>query len=336
MSGVFGPSLSPTPTTHTRRDTGRDSSLGAVDDTRSIGELLRDVSPVLARAFDDVAVPAALEFALRPDRPAITTMEAYPWPHGAPRTVVLAGPGVLRDPIGLGIRRFAEAANVPVANTWGAKGVFNWDSPHHMGTCGLQADDFALLGFADYDLIVATGIDPLESPEARFALAPVVHIAPGVLAKTVDVPRLNDEIPGNDLYGRIAGVAQPGYVDDSFPRHPARAVMDLKQSLDPDTMVFGQPGPAGLWLARTFPTDRPGSIGVPAVSKPGIAVALALAATLAGKNAVAVTTDPVDDATREILEAAPDAIRVEAWGDDVDWTRTSDLIDAAGPVVAWT
>ncbi len=112
--------------------------------------------------------------------------------------------------------------------------------------------------------------------------------------------------------------------------------MDLKQSLDPETMVFGQPGPAGLWLARTFPTDRPGSICVPAVSRPGIAAALALAATLAGQDAVAITTDPVDDATREILEAAPDAIRVEAWGDDVDWTRTSDLIEAAGPVVAWT
>ena len=41
--------------------------------------------------------------------------------------------------------------------------VFNWDSPHHMGTCGLQADDFALLGFAEYELIVASGIDPLES-----------------------------------------------------------------------------------------------------------------------------------------------------------------------------
>jgi acetolactate synthase-1/2/3 large subunit len=336
ISGVFGPSDSPTPTAHTRRDTGRDSSLELVLPQRTVGDLLRDVSPDLAREFDDVAVPAAVEYALRPKDPVAVTMQGYLWPHGAVRTVVLAGPEVLRDPIGLGIRRFAEAANVPVANTWGAKGVLNWDSPHHMGTCGLQADDFDLLGFARYELIVATGIDPLESPEGRFGLAPVVHISPHVLSKTVEIPRLNDEIPGNDLYRRIAAVAQPGYADDSYPRHPARAVIDLKQSLDHDTIVFGQPGPAGLWLARTFPTDRPGSICVPSVSRPGIAAALALAATLRGKQAVAVTTDPVDDTTRAVLDAAPDAIRIETWGDDVDWSRTADLIEAAGPVVAWT
>lgn len=306
--------------------------------SQTIGDLLRDVSPELAREFDDVDVPAALEYALRPGESTVAVAgSAIGWRHGTVPTVVLAGPEVLRDPIGLGIRRFAEAANVPVANTWGAKGVFNWDSPHHMGTCGLQADDFALLGFADYDLIVATGIDPRESPEDRFGLAPVVHISPFTLTKMVnDVPRLNETIPTNDLYARIAGVAQPGYVDDSFPRHPARAVMDLKQSLDPDTIVFGQPGPAGLWLARTFPTDRPGSICVPSVSRPGIAAALALAATLQGEPAVAVTTDPVDATTRAVVDAAPGAFRLEVWGDDVDWSRTRDLIEAAGPVVAWT
>jgi thiamine pyrophosphate-dependent acetolactate synthase large subunit-like protein len=308
-----------------------------VADLRTIGDLLRDVSPELAREFGEVEVPAALEYTLRPPGGTVAVAaSAVGWPHGRVRTVVLAGPDVLRDPIGLGIRRFAEAANVPVANTWGAKGVFNWDSPHHMGTCGLQADDFALLGFADFELIVATGIDPLESPEERFGLAPVVHISPLGLAKMVDVPRLNEKIPPNDLYGRIAGVAQPGYVDNSFPRHPARAVMDLKQSLDPDTIVFGQPGPAGLWLARTFPTDRPGSICVPSVSKPGIAAALALAATCQGKTAVAATTGPVDAATGAVVDAAPDAFRLEVWGDDVDWSHTQDLVEAAGPVVAWT
>jgi Thiamine pyrophosphate enzyme, central domain len=303
----------------------------------TIGDLLRDVSPELARAFDDVPVPAALDFALHRGETFALATVGLRWPHGSERTAVVAGPDVLRVPGAIeGVRRFAATANVPVANTWGAKGVLNWDSPHHMGTCGLQADDFALLGLADYDRIVATGIDPLESPEERFGLAPVVHVEPGSFWHFIDVPRMNDQIPANELYARIAGVAQPGYVDESFPRHPARAVMDLKQSLGPATIVFGQPGPAGLWLARTFPTDRPGSICVPSVSKPGIAAALALAATLQGMDAVAVTTDPVDEATRAVLDAAPEAIRIETWGDDVDWSRTKDLIEAAGPVVAWT
>ena len=98
------------------------------------------------------------------------------------RRVVLAGPGVVaRDGAVEGLRAFAAAANVGVANTWGAKGVFNWDSPHHLGTVGLQARDFELLGFADHDLIIATGVDRLEV-RGGFALAPVRHVAPGDLA----------------------------------------------------------------------------------------------------------------------------------------------------------
>ena len=308
----------------------------------TVGDLLRATSGDLARHFDDIPLPAALECALRANTGTGTctatteTPAATAWPHGVVRTVVLAGPEVLRTPAGIdSVRRFAQRANVGVANTWGAKGVLRWDSPHHLGTCGLQADDFALLGFADYDLIVATGVDPAESPEERFGLAPITYVAPEVLGEMVDVPRLADEIPTNDLYGRIAAIAQPGYVDESFPRHPARAVKDLKQSLGPETIVFGDPGPAGLWLARTFPTDRPGSICVPAVARPGIAAALALGALSLGLDVVAVTTDPMDEVTRAVMDVAPSRLRLECWGDDVDWTATHELVDAAGPVVAW-
>ena len=47
-------------------------------------------------------------------------------------------------------------------NTWGAKGVFDWRSPHHLATAGLQAWDFELGGLADADLIIATGLDERE------------------------------------------------------------------------------------------------------------------------------------------------------------------------------
>ena len=43
------------------------------------------------------------------------------------------------------LHAFATRAGIGVANTWGAKGVYPWDDPHHLGTVGLQRDDFALL-----------------------------------------------------------------------------------------------------------------------------------------------------------------------------------------------
>ena len=107
-----------------------------------------------------------------------STVSQLDQPRG--RTAMLAGPGVLRDRAVDGLREFAAAANIGVANTWGAKGVFNWDSPHHLGTCGLQAHDFELLGFGELDLLWVVGLDPEESPPERYELgARVVPIAAG-------------------------------------------------------------------------------------------------------------------------------------------------------------
>ena len=133
----------------------------------------------IADEFDRVEVPAAMAYALGLDPDQDAAGEGAALPDG--RLVVLAGPGVVGTRSIDGLRAFAAAANVPVANTWGAKGVLLWDSPFHMGTCGLQARDFELLDFASYDAIVATGTDLAESPEERFARAPFVDIPPPAL-----------------------------------------------------------------------------------------------------------------------------------------------------------
>jgi hypothetical protein len=324
----------------------------------------RDVGSV-ADEFDRVEVPAAMAYALALDPDQDTAGQPAALPDG--RLVVLAGPGVVGTRSIDGLRAFATAANVPVANTWGAKGVLPWDSPHHMGTCGLQARDFELLDFASYDAIVATGTDLAESPEERFGLAPVVDIPPTALARLADrATPAGEPIPSNELYTRLSAVAQPGYADDRVPLHPARAVADVRAAFPAGGVIVGDPGIAGLWVARTFPTTEPGTIVVPAIATPGIAAALALVAALRGLPAIAVTTEPLDPATLGVLELATAlgaALAIDVWGAggptrraedhlehlkaaarepgvtivdvpvDVSLTRT--LVDAAGPVVAW-
>jgi len=302
--------------------------------------------------------------------PAVTRADAVDIDDVAGRVVVLAGPGVIDADAVDGLRRFAAAGNLGVANTWGAKGVFSWDSPHHLGTCGLQARDFELLGFGDADAIVTTGLDDAESPYDRFALAPVIDIEPtelGVLAGRVRAT----SAPANELYPRLAAVAQPGYRDDKVPLHPARATADLGAVLPAGGLVVGEPGVAGLWLARTFPTPalapgEPRRVVVPAGPEAGVSVRIAIEAARAGRPAIAVTAAYGADAVHATIEAAtpkPLDIVIVVWGsrgelddaDDhrarleralatggtstmhvpVDVSDTRLLIDAAGEVVAW-
>ena len=339
----------------------------------TVGLLLRaaatgaDVEPV-AEVFDHIEVPAALAYSLGLDPELDDPRDrAHTADLPAGRFVVLAGPGVVATRNIEGLRAFAAAGNVPVANTWGAKGVLPWDSPHHMGTCGLQARDFELLDFPRYDAIVATGTDFAESPSERFALAPVVEVVPQQLARlAASVVPATEPMPTTELYQRLSAIAQPGYVDDRVPLHPARAVGDLRAALSPRGVITADPGLAGLWVARTFPTTEPGMVVVPATATPGIGTALALVASLRGLPAVAVTTEPLHHTTLTLLKLATElgaALVVDVWSAggpvrvaadhleqleaasrepgvsildvpvDVSFTRA--LVDAAGPVVAW-
>ncbi len=317
-----------------------------------LSALVHDWSHTLADLYEGVPVPAALG-------------ESEPWwagqslggrstrfagsDHGATctaaeladaplRVAMLVGPGALHDVAG--VHTLAHQLGAPVANTWGAKGIYPWDSPHHMGTCGLQRDDFLLLGLHEFELVVAIGLDEAESRPVLPEGSELRHFTGDLTSVQVrHAPRRLVPAGDNELFRRISAIAQPGYVDDAVPRHPARAVMDLKQSLGRETRVTAEPGTVGLWIARTFPTDRMGSVVVPAHDRPGIGAAVGLVSAARGVDTVTVARGPVDQTTWEIVEIARRhelPLRLEIWRDDVDWSRTTDLLEAAGPVVAWT
>lgn len=253
---------------------------------------------------------------------------------------ILAGPGVLAAGAWDGLRAFAAAAHLGVLNTFGAKGVFRWDDPHHLGTAGLQAGDFRLAGFDGLRTVVATGLDPTEVRPEHWRLgANVVNVSPAALgAFAARVARSPHPLRRPALYERIAAVAQPGYRSDTRPRHPARAVADLRDDLPPGGLLAAQPGPAGWWVARTFPTERPGQVVVPPVPLPGIAAAVGLVAARRAIPSVVVTTAPPDPVTAEVAARARAErlpLRVVCWDDDVDLARTAELVEAAGPLVAW-
>jgi hypothetical protein len=77
------------------------------------------------------------------------------------------------------------------------------------------------------------------------------------------------------------------------------------------------PGVAGFWIARTFPTSFPGTVCVPASAVQGFAAAAALVCGLEGRPCLAVSDqiegpEGLDEPTAMVLEIA-ESLGVPAW-----------------------
>jgi len=241
-----------------------------------------------------------------------------------PTVGFLVGPGVLAHVDG--VRALAERLGVVAINTWGAKGVFRWDSPYHGGTAGLQARDFELAGLGEVDVLVTSGLDPAEVTSRPWeGRAEVVDVDPAGLAafgETWPHPPAAPTPPR--LYTDLAAVVGPLYDDPATPAARARA---LSLGLAPGGVVVAPPGLVGFWVARTWPTVEPGSVIVPATTEPGRAECAAREAAAEGRPVLFVT-DTLDD----ITEAVP-GVEVVVWDGDLAIPRS--LLDVAGPLVAW-
>jgi thiamine pyrophosphate-dependent acetolactate synthase large subunit-like protein len=281
--------------------------------------------------------------------------------------VVLAGPGVVLDDAVPGLHALAAAGSLGVLNTWGAKGVFDWRSRHHLATVGLQARDFELGGLAEADLIIATGVDEREAL-AAWRLAPVVEVAPSALDPLADVwGRARTDITVPPLRAELARVTQAGWEVSTAPLPPTRVTRAYSAFFGGGGLVAADPGTAGYWVARTFGTSGVGGAQVPAdADAVGFAVACALVARLLDPTrAVLAVVDAIVEVHERLLDLAAAhgvAVPVEVWSDDgealdadahgerlrdlvavggratlaTDARQIAEMLEVAGPIVAWT
>jgi thiamine pyrophosphate-dependent acetolactate synthase large subunit-like protein len=244
------------------------------------------------------------------------------------------------------VRRFAARTNLGVLNTWGLKGLFRWDSPHHLGTAGLQERDFELAGVLQADVVLGVGLDHDESPPEL--LGNLTEIDVDELDGWAErLGRAVDDPARPPLYTELAAALQPLYASTSVPLSPARAVAELAAVRPDGAIVAADPGPAGLWVARTFTTTELGSVRVPArpgdrwfdVDGPRIAVTVAPVDRDPVGDTVLVVWGAGDVASVEVhraqLSAALAANGPQVVEVPVDLSLTRVLVDVAGPVRAW-
>jgi len=231
--------------------------------------------------------------------------------------LILAGNGVVRARAWTQLAEFADRLNIPVANTFMAKGIIPFGHRCALGSAGLQANDYIACGFKSADVIICIGYDLVEyhpylwHPTRDRSIVHIDHSPPEVDAHYPVAVGVKGDI--RHSLKRIAALASPHqgchmrplrerliaemnqHRDDTeFPVKPQKIIWDLRTALGLDDIVVCDVGAHKMWMARMFRCEHPNTCIISnGFASMGIAVPGAIAAKLVHpeRKVVAVTGD---------------------------------------------
>jgi acetolactate synthase-1/2/3 large subunit len=231
--------------------------------------------------------------------------------------LILAGNGVIRAKAWQQLADFAEKLNIPVANTFMAKGVMPFKHHLTLGSAGLQAKDYIHCGFEGADVIICIGYDLVEyhpylwhpsrdrciihidtMPAEVDACYPVrVGVVGDIKHSLIRVGELATPHQGHALRSlREALIREMNACskDMAFPVKPQKIIWDLRTAMELEDIVICDVGAHKMWMARMFRCEVPNTCIISnGFASMGIAVPGAIAAKLAlpERKVVAVTGD---------------------------------------------
>jgi acetolactate synthase I/II/III large subunit len=208
----------------------------------------------------------------------------------ADRPVILAGNGAIRTHASRALRAFVHTTGIPVAETFMAKGLLDYEDPHALGTVGLQARDYELAGFEDADVVISVGYDLVEhkpehwNPHADKKIVVIDTVAAEideffmpeveligdiahVLARLAAGCSRKNGVGGDGsdngsdrLRQLVSGALQDARGDNHFPMRPPRVLSDIRQALRRSDVLVSDVGLHKLWIGRMFPAHEPGTV----------------------------------------------------------------------------
>ena len=232
--------------------------------------------------------------------------------------LALAGNGAIRGHAARALRSFVHNTGIPVAETFMAKGLVDYEDQKALGTVGLQARDYEMAGFEDADLVIAIGYDLVEhSPkhwnpnrdkqiividsiaaEVDQNFVPDVELigdVAHVLARlAADCSRSQTTAGTSRLHEVVMAALNEARDDDHFPVRPPRALWDLRQALGRSDILVSDVGLHKLWIGRMFPAHEPGTVLIAnGLAGMGFALPTAIGAKLVhpDRKVVAVSGD---------------------------------------------
>lgn len=218
--------------------------------------------------------------------------------------IILAGNGVIRDRACAALARFAERLNLPVAQTFMAKGVIPFSHPLSLGTIGLQAHDYAACGFDQADLVICVGFDMVEyhphlwhpkrdkkiihihhTPaeiDAHYGISAAVVGDIASALQAIGELAVPQERPNTDALKQIIIRELDAYAQDNgFPIKPQRILADTRKALADNDILVSDVGAHKMWIARLFRCEMPNTCIISnGFASMGIGVPGAIAAKL--------------------------------------------------------
>jgi acetolactate synthase-1/2/3 large subunit len=266
-------------------------------------------------SIDDVPLP--VKQAVQPEPPRERVVRAAEIISQAREPMILAGNGAVRAQAWPQLAAFAERLNIPIANTFMAKGVVPFRHPMALGSAGLQSQDYINFGFERTDVIICVGYDLVEYHPYLWHPTrdrTIVHIDSTPAEVDAHYPVSVGVIGDIKLsLQRIAEQTAPhqGHTmrplrealikemnqhrdDDDFPVKPQKIIWDLRTALPLEDIVVCDVGAHKMWMARMFRCEYPNTCLISnGFASMGIAVPGAIGAKLAlpERKVVAVTGD---------------------------------------------
>ena len=233
--------------------------------------------------------------------------------------LILVGNGAIRSQASLALTEFATQLNLPVANTFMAKGAIAYTHPLALWAVGLQQRDYISCGFAHTDLVIAVGYDLIEYSPKKWnptGEIPIVHVAPipaeidsSYLPLVEVVGDISDSL--REILQRCDRTNKPDpyalslrteirenytqYAEDQgFPIRPQKLIYDLRQVLADEDILISDVGAHKMWIARHYHSAQPNTCLISnGFAAMGIAIPGAIAAKLVypDRQVIAATGD---------------------------------------------
>tara|TARA_R110001599_G_scaffold337686_1_gene556199 strand:- start:16429 stop:18069 length:1641 start_codon:yes stop_codon:yes gene_type:complete len=272
----------------------------------------------IAEESADIAlVPLRVQGPATPKAPEEKVLQAARVIDAAKYPIIMAGNGVIRSGAADALVVFAEKLNIPVTQTFMAKGCIPFSHPLSLGSVGLQARDYVACGFDRADVVICIGYDMVEyHPQLWHAKKDkkIIHVdqsyaevdahyilEAGVLGDIADsLTRISQTATNvhagkpDDLKGIIMHELDDYADDKSFPLKPQKILYDTRQCLGDEDILISDVGAHKMWIARLYRCNRPNTCIISnGFASMGIGVPGAIAAKMAfpDRNVLTITGD---------------------------------------------